>query len=83
MGLGDLLDEAQGTPGAGAAPYKPHPLAIFNGANKVEVLCRKVSWVRRSGNQGCIGSIFWVRSNAWIWDLWSMLNTIAFSGGAR
>jgi hypothetical protein len=30
-----------------------------------------------------VGSIFWVRSNAWIWDFSSTHNTIAFSGGAK
>src|SRR5664280_2098167 len=32
---------------------------------------------------GCIGSIFWVRSNAWMWDFSSTHNTIAFSGSAK
>ena len=33
--------------------------------------------------RACIGSVFWVRSNAWILDFSSTHNTIAFSGGAR
>jgi hypothetical protein len=39
--------------------------------------------VRLSACPGCIGSVFWVRFNAWIWDFSSMLSTIAFSGGFR
>src|SRR5215217_5569114 len=36
-----------------------------------------------SPGPGCIGSVFWVRFSAWIWDFSSTQSTIAFSGGAR
>ena len=32
---------------------------------------------------GCIGSVFWVRSSAWIWDFSSTHSTTAFSGGCQ
>jgi hypothetical protein len=32
------------------------------------------------GLPGCVGSVLWVRFNAWIWDFSSMLSTIAFLG---
>jgi hypothetical protein len=41
------------------------------------------SWVRCSTWPGCIGKVFWVRFNAWIWDISSTHNTIAFARGLR
>ena len=32
---------------------------------------------------GCIGSTFWVRFSAWIWDFSSTHSTTAFPGGRR
>ena len=39
--------------------------------------------MRCSACPGCIGSTFWVRFSAWIWDFSSTHSTIAFSGGFR
>jgi hypothetical protein len=45
------------------------PSAMVNAANRLVMLLRSSSWVRRSGMPGSIGRTGWERSSAWIWDL--------------